>query len=411
MSSSRIAFETPLRPQLAWGAWGLGLAPILVRILGSLLHVPQPPFWKESVEVSWALCLVAVVAWAALRARGQGASGTLEVEPDALALTMGSTRRRVPRQKIASGVIYQDGAGFGVEFGLPGRVLRVRARDEGAARALLRATGFDAGAHRLTVPAVSAASRIRVGWGLAALAVITIGLPFSLLARFTQLPAWSTWVWVFGSAALAAAVQPLSARGTVSVGLDGVEITGMFRRRFIPYKNVSAAHAAASDLVIELRDDEPLRVHVGDAIQGASPHLARALAERIQEARALAGGVSSPKALLARGGRTVSEWRAALAERVRNAAGYRDAPLDRETLARVLAEPSSGVEQRVGAALALVGSEDPEAPDKIRVALDTTADAAVGRALQAVLDGSLEDAQLEEALAAEESSEVTSNSD
>lgn len=114
--------------------------------------------------------------------------------------------------------------------------------------------------------------------------------------------------------------------------------------------------------------------------------------------------------LLERGGRAVEDWRRALSSLVRER-DYRAAAVAPGDLVDVAQSASARVEHRLAAALALGASPTEEsARARVRVAAASCANPRLRVALTAAVDGTLEQAQLEEALAADEDSQPDATS-
>ena len=65
--------------------------------------------------------------------------------------------------------------------------------------------------------------------------------------------------------------------------------------------------------------------------------------------------------------------------------------LTREELSRALDDPDATPERRVGAALALVGTGDPEAHERVRIAAGACASDALREALQCIARDEIEE--------------------
>jgi hypothetical protein len=183
---------------------------------------------------------------------------------------------------------------------------------------------------------------------------------------------------------LAAAVAVIWRRRGVTIGADGVRIRRVFGSRFVPFREVRAIEGDA----LRLLNDEVVEVaSLHDALQ----HTLRDAFAAFQREQ---DQVSNH---LARGERTVRDWRAELS---REDHGYRGAHLPAEVLEQVLRNPRALAEVRVGAALALrAQARSADDTPHVRVAIEqtraATVDAELRAALDAVLADSLEDAHVE----------------
>ncbi len=152
-----------------------------------------------------------------------------------------------------------------------------------------------------------------------------------------------------------------------------------------------------------------LRLTDGSSVEARTRHLSDAeraqLTARIEDARrAWDAGGASPNALaqLDRNGRSAAAWRAAMRELLDAPGSYREQAVTRDALVEVLESPAAPVERRMAAALALAGAVDGDGPARIRVAAAACADERVRVALSLAADDGLDDAAMEEALAATE---------
>ncbi len=173
----------------------------------------------------------------------------------------------------------------------------------------------------------------------------------------------------------------------------------LFGKRFIPYAELERAERVPSEgLVLSLSGGERLRL----GARNAGGEYIDALCARIQAARAAAMGASvATTALpLERDGRTLARWREALRAVVAGD-GYRTRHVDRSDLLVVLEDAAAPAERRIGAALALRELDGQEA----RVRIGAVAAAVANDRLRVALDGigqdSVDEAAIEEALAAE----------
>lgn len=163
-------------------------------------------------------------------------------------------------------------------------------------------------------------------------------------------------------------------RCRVTIGRDGVRVSRTLSSDFISF--------AGMDVLVLGRE---VRLRAGGrrhSIHTSSPDEARSVGRRIEDARAAFDERRAAQLdLLARQGRDLEHWRAALAELV--VEDYR-APIDRQELVMVVEDPSAPREQRVGAALA-ISSLPADAPERVRlrVAIETTADPALRHDLEA----------------------------
>ena len=142
--------------------------------------------------------------------------------------------------------------------------------------------------------------------GLAAgLSVLTAGLILFAL--------WLLGAWVVS--------RPL--RSTrITIGTDGIVLT-RWRSRFVPYEAISSVCPQDGGVRIALQHQESIVVPTNH------PATAQAVVQRIEQAMRARAGVATRNRVrdrLARDGRSVEEWRAALGELLSADAGFREAP-------------------------------------------------------------------------------------
>jgi hypothetical protein len=88
---------------------------------------------------------------------------------------------------------------------------------------------------------------------------------------------------------------------------------------------------------------------------------------------------------LERGNRSLEEWTSALRRILEMGSFYRDAAITRADIVRVLQDTEASVEQRKGAALALLASDDSEATSLIGIVIAATANPELRKSLGALL--------------------------
>jgi hypothetical protein len=202
----------------------------------------------------------------------------------------------------------------------------------------------------------------------------------------------------------------------VFVGRDGVLVTSFSRREFVAYERVKRAQSKSSSAVVVLFDGASIELPMGSRrgsslrdVWASSPHGCRvrrdvlvaqitaALARYREAASALLGAERA----LARGSRSIAEWRDAMSR----TKAYRETHLGSEELLAVVENPRAGIDQRLGAALALGALPDqPGAFDRrerIREAIASSANPRVRVALECAVAGALDDATYDAALKAE----------
>jgi hypothetical protein len=179
----------------------------------------------------------------------------------------------------------------------------------------------------------------------------------------------------------------------VVIGSDGLRLEAKFISRFVAYADIEEVRQGDDHVALVLRDGDTLTLPTWRAGSGASKgkevagrtflesvDASWAYRERlyrdIESARAaaLAGEGSQHTAIPGREGRTVAQWRSAIAEATR--LGYRRAALTAEQLLKLVSDADATVERRVGAALGLrsMASDDPELGAELRRTIQRCAD-------------------------------------
>lgn len=263
------------------------------------------------------------------------------------------------------------------------------------AERLLTAYGVSAEQRTATVPLRRQLGRFTIG-----LLTLFFGmLPSSILgATLTRLLFREprpdvTWLLAMGLAFLLTwiVVRRLGSPRVI-IGADGLQIRGMLSQPFIRYSEIKHVRQLGWYIVLDLENGKertlPIIAVDQDRVSG--------LVQRIERARRLASdGRSFLTDSLARAGRTLVEWRAALEGLAKREATFREAPLDRDEVSRIATDPNADAEQRVGAAFVLTRIDADVGKQRIRVAADATADDALRSALLAAAEGEMESEAIE----------------
>lgn len=188
--------------------------------------------------------------------------------------------------------------------------------------------------------------------------------------------------------------------GALVIGADGVRIETNGSARFLSYADIAAVRPRARGLTFELRGGEALDVHLvparffrrhGDPARDAlaRKRVAAAyqlLARRLDEyaAERVLPAHAPPEA------ETVEAFREAITTTLRALGGnYRSGGLTPVDAATIAADPRAPRPQRIGAALAVSDSSDPEARARVRIAAELCADEALRAALEEAAEGEL----------------------
>jgi hypothetical protein len=173
----------------------------------------------------------------------------------------------------------------------------------------------------------------------------------------------------------------------VVLGVDGVRVEGVVRRRFFPYASITAARATPHALLLDLQSGDTVLVPAPGAGRARMRALAEAVAARIGES------VPSSARLPSLSDVSVGKWREAIVAGAAGGTGYREASISNEALERSLLGPGLTCEARVATAIALLARG--EEPTHIRVAASAVADDTTRALLERLAEGEADDAALE----------------
>lgn len=177
------------------------------------------------------------------------------------------------------------------------------------------------------------------------------------------------------------------------VGSDGMLVRDGLSSRFVSYAQLrEVTLSERSTLELSFVDGTTQTVSLAG---GADPLV---LFERIVEARARAQQTSAAVApqMLARRGRSIDEWRAALGLLLSTDGSYRAAGVDEDDFARVLCDETAPIEHRVAAALALGSTEATR--HRVRAVARALIDEPVRVAIASAASGSLDEARYQRAV-------------
>jgi hypothetical protein len=182
---------------------------------------------------------------------------------------------------------------------------------------------------------------------------------------------------------IVAGMWPLLRRRRLEVGIDGVRIDGIWRRRFVGHHEISAVHDEGA---VRLRRHHGRSVHIPVA---KGPQRVAAAIEAAHEARERLAVAELEG--LERGARDAATWRRDM-EALREERGYRKKALRIEQLEELLNDPTAPPDRRVGAALAIRG--DDAQRKRIEQAAAASADADLRAALEAAAEGEVAEVEL-----------------
>jgi hypothetical protein len=271
------------------------------------------------------------------------------------------------------------------------RTLALEAADHGDARALFAALGFDASQRRAVFRGVRLFHRLMATMLAPSFAGILIAF---VLLVWPLLPVELVWaIWAALCVPLWMVMVPVL---DTAVGLDGVTVGGRFGRRFYPWSEVAEVDEAYGELRLRLRTGRVRGVWCNPEDGTVLPALVAAAREALAAHQGAAADAAAA-ALLDRNGRSIAEWRAAMGGLLHRPNDYRSAPVDRDRVRALLADPSTPVERRIGAALALAHDAE-DGRTRVRVAAEVVADPSARAALTGIADGADIDAAVAAAL-------------
>ncbi|MFO0756617.1 MAG: hypothetical protein U0359_09010 [Byssovorax sp.] len=280
-------------------------------------------------------------------------------------------------------------------------------RDDAEGRALLEALGLDASQR---VASFTLASRARadnrvtaVGWTL--LVLILVGSPMLASALAEPGPALAL-IGLFGLGMLFLWISLMSMPTRVTVGSDGVLVSWLFRKRFLPYASIRGVrpYGSGREQGVGIWSDDakvvklPIKIQLTQELNDQQTEL---LSQRIQQAiqryaeRRHEGRARLPE----RGDRRAVEWvRMLRAAGSGAAADHRTAPIEADVLWRVVEDPGASPIDRASAAVAASGLADEAGRARLRIAARATASPDVQRALALAAEEEAGDEELARAL-------------
>jgi hypothetical protein len=298
-------------------------------------------------------------------------------------------------------------------------VLAISTHDMASAEALLSAAGTSPSQRTLSVPLASVASQSAGGVPAAVIgisllspvllfmaAVLSVGLADvakGLSTVNTIGMSMLTAITLLIGLAIALITSSLRRREAV-VGSDGVTLRQGRRATFVPYARMAGVEAYARGVRLRRTDGSLVLLatcrHTDPPLEGAlSPSVAategarcqQVLLDRIARAARVSRRASADLQTLDRRGRSLAAWRDEVQAMARVKTDYRSTGLSSADLADVVEDVVVSPERRLGAALALAGTDDPTARRRVRVAIDTCADDALRAALEQAAEAELEE--------------------
>lgn len=348
---------------------------------------------------SWLLGMPATTIGAVLATLRRGRRGT-EIEVDQASVRLRDERGEagvIDRAQIR-GALHVAGDAHEVHLVLASHdLVMIQLSTAEAARGLVASLGYGAKDRRTLVPLGDSEDGVVAGcWGvlLGVLATLlaTWAVAVAPLHLLQRIGGYLIGMVFIGTSLLFAR---LFTPKRLIIGTDGLLIEGGIRRRFVPLGEITDVFGSRHGIVIRLGERAEIPLNTTRRALGPS------LVDRLKEALASArGGGEEPTALVARGGRSLPEWREAL-RRLSSSGGYRGERVSADALLRAAESIEAPLDQRIGAAMAIGLGEDEEAKARLRIAVEGIANESTRAAMEAAIEGAEEEAAIAEALEAE----------
>lgn len=347
--------------------------------------------------------------------------GEVSIEGDQIVVASGGRVTRRPLVELQDGWIEEPGDV--ILRWKDGAVLAVDAEDGDRADGLLAAAGVAATHRALAVRLSSGASRVALGVplsvaGVSALApaflfmMMVVGLGVADLIRAPTAAAILGMLMIlFLLGVLGLLITSLldAVRAPEAVvGIDGIRVRRLLDDRFISHRDVHSVEEGPRGVIlrtargpIELstwRRGGPL-LDTPDGVASPAGRARGVLAERIRDAKSAGTRGSASIAALDRGGRTLAAWRDEVRALARGKGAYRQAGLGPSELGDVVLDATAPAERRIAAAMALGAAEEPAHRDRVRIAIESCADAELKAALEQAAADELEEAVVEKVIA------------
>jgi hypothetical protein len=421
LASARVCWTHPgLGRALAQGAVGIFAAAVLSMRISGATDVDFTPGVRSILETCTIVAYLLTPALAVLSVLASHLSlprpswAVLSVSEEGLLLTRGAIERLIPKSRIAEGALIPSKPTARVDLRLrDGGLITAEAENEEEARELLSALGLGAAERKATIELATPGQMLTGGCLGAVVSIVAAVFLYVVIATSISDRAATIWMDIgsFFLIALGAIAGGYlrGGRKEIVIGADGVRIPGRLRARFIPYSKITWVTVLDGHLMLRLREEPEGSSVVKVAVWVPSDSELEGATRRIREAMAASWarplGAEGLAALEPRG-RPLSDWREALRSLVRRSEAYRHAQPLAEDLLAVLADPNAPPPRRIGAALALRATEDPEAPAKILAAADGCARDRLRVALEQAAGDDLHEEALREALAEAEQEEA-----
>jgi hypothetical protein len=352
-------------------------------------------FW--GLLAGYLLVLTGAVLWVQLRTQptalgaAVGQVSSVRVEDGALMVRSARWQTAVPLTRIAQGWTVEGRWGVRAFVDVrEGDVFAVELATQREADALLDAAGVSLDRRVFTTRLAPPSQTGPVGCGVLIVASLSTVVGMALVATLVGgAVTLGTALALVGIALVGLVMVELTLPPTLTVGLDGVRVRSLLRRRFVPFSHVTSTVPTEGGVVLELGDGRRVELKAfrdprGDEATVLLHSLvARALATSVlkQSAAAVAQG-------LGHRGERFADWLERISK-LGGTAGYRVVDSGPEALVEVMEDARASPDQRLGAAILLAHREGKRGGERVRVVSDATADADLRAALEAVAEDAL----------------------
>jgi len=271
-------------------------------------------------------------------------------------------------------------------------VLAIEVASAAEAEALLDAAGVSAEKRVVTTRLAPATQNVGVGCAaLLATAILTlyfVNAIISLLGLIGGPRLEAAW-WLGVLALLGAVVAELAFPPILTIGLDGLRLRTLFRRRFVPLSSIAATEDTPDGIGLVRHDGTVLKLKAFTRVTGADAiPILRNMVRRAFDASAARRSESVAAEALDRQGEGFTEWLSRLG-RLGGTANYRQGNLGLDALAEVMDDGQAPADRRIGAAVTLAKLDGDAGRERVRIAAAATADADLRAALEAAAEEAL----------------------
>jgi hypothetical protein len=323
--------------------------------------------------------------------------GSVSVVDGRLQITRTNFVRTLSREQVSTGWVLREGKGALVELRLKsGEHLSFDVASLSEGEAILDAIDLGADDRALSVELGSPLFNIGIALGSIIPSSCIAAMVVNSLERWVPRGSATLGFLMF---AMIAAGMPVAialfSRPHITVGRDGVSFKRGPFSWFVSFHDLARVEIAGT--LIILHEYRGSMRYIATAGSGASQR--QALVDRIQagiDKTFSRRDLSARVALLDRAGRSIEAWTDALRALAQTKDAFRTTALSGDELISVIDDPLSPPERRVAAAYVLALRDRERAVQRVRVALESTANERVRVALERASNGTLDEQTLRE---------------